>query len=42
MNRIVEARYIAPNVKLFKVDAPKIAQKRKAGQFVMNTGKEFH
>jgi len=35
MNRIVEARYIAPNVKLFKVEAPKIAQKRKAGQFVI-------
>ena len=35
MNKIVEARYIAPNVKLFKVEAPKIAQKRKAGQFVM-------
>jgi ferredoxin--NADP+ reductase len=35
MNRIVEARYIAPNVKLFRVEAPKIAQKRKAGQFVI-------
>lgn len=35
MNRIIEARFIAPNVKLFRVEAPKIAQKRKAGQFVM-------
>ncbi|HOV91961.1 MAG TPA: sulfide/dihydroorotate dehydrogenase-like FAD/NAD-binding protein [Candidatus Kapabacteria bacterium] len=35
MNKIVEAHFLSPNVKLFKIEAPKIAQKRKAGQFVM-------
>lgn len=35
MNKIIEARFIGPNVKLFKIEAPKIAEKRKAGQFVM-------
>jgi len=35
MNKIVEAHFLAPNVKLFQIDAPKIAQKRRAGQFVM-------
>lgn len=35
MNKIIEAKFIGPNVKLFKVEAPKIAQKRKAGQFIM-------
>ncbi len=35
MNRILEARFIGPDVKLFKIDAPKIARKRKAGQFVI-------
>jgi len=32
---ILEARYLAPDVKLFRIRAPKIAQKRKAGQFVI-------
>ncbi|MDH7516446.1 MAG: sulfide/dihydroorotate dehydrogenase-like FAD/NAD-binding protein [Bacteroidota bacterium] len=35
MNRILEARFLAPDVKLFRVEAPKIAEKRKAGQFVI-------
>ena len=35
MNKIIEARFIGPDVKLFKVEAPKIAEKRKAGQFVI-------
>ena len=35
MNKIVEARFLAPEVKLFRIEAPKIAAKRKAGQFVI-------
>jgi ferredoxin--NADP+ reductase len=35
MNKIVEARFIGPDVKLFRVEAPKIAEKRKAGQFII-------
>ncbi len=35
MNKIVEARYIGPEIKLFRVEAPKIAEKRKAGQFII-------
>lgn len=35
MNKIVEARFLAPDVKLFKIEAPKIAEKRKAGQFII-------
>ncbi len=35
MNRIVEARFIGPEIKLFKIEAPKIAEKRKAGQFII-------
>lgn len=35
MNKIVEARYIGPEVKLFRIYAPKIAEKRKAGQFII-------
>lgn len=35
MNKIIEARFIAPDVKLFVIEAPKIAEKRKAGQFVI-------
>ena len=35
MNKIVEARFIAPDTKLFNVEAPRIAAKRKAGQFVV-------
>jgi ferredoxin--NADP+ reductase len=32
---ILEARFLAPDVKFFRIRAPKIAQKRKAGQFVI-------
>jgi len=35
MNRIVEARFLAPDVKLFRIEAPKIAERRKAGQFII-------
>lgn len=35
MNKILEARFLAPEVKLFKILAPQIAQKRKAGQFII-------
>ncbi len=35
MVRIVEARFLAPDVKYFRLEAPKIARKRKAGQFVI-------
>lgn len=35
MNKIIEARFIGPDVKLFRIEAPKIAEKRKAGQFVI-------
>lgn len=32
---IVEARFLAPSVKLFRLTAPRIARKRQAGQFVI-------
>ncbi len=35
MNKIIEARFIGPEVKLFRIEAPRIAEKRKAGQFVI-------
>ncbi|MFH1051086.1 MAG: sulfide/dihydroorotate dehydrogenase-like FAD/NAD-binding protein [bacterium] len=35
MNKIVEARFLAPDVKLFRIEAPKIAEKRKPGQFII-------
>jgi len=35
MNKIIEARFLAPDIKLFKIEAPKIAQKKKAGQFII-------
>ena len=35
MNKILEARFLAPDVKLFRIEAPKIALKRKAGQFII-------
>ena len=35
MNQIVEARCLAPDVKLFRIEAPAIAAARKAGQFVI-------
>lgn len=35
MFRILEARALGPDVKSFKIEAPKIAAKRKAGQFII-------
>ncbi len=35
MFHILKARFIAPDVKLFRVAAPRIARKRQAGQFVI-------
>ncbi|MEA1901991.1 MAG: sulfide/dihydroorotate dehydrogenase-like FAD/NAD-binding protein [Actinomycetota bacterium] len=35
MNRILEARVLAPEVKYFRIEAPKVARKRRAGQFVI-------
>ena len=35
MHKIISASFIAPNIKRFTIEAPKIAQKRKAGQFVI-------
>jgi len=35
MNRILEARALAPEVKYFRLEAPKVARKRRAGQFVI-------
>lgn len=35
MNKIVEARFLGPDTKLFRIEAPKISEKRKAGQFII-------
>ena len=35
MFRIVEAEFLAPDVKRFVIEAPRIARKRRAGQFVL-------
>jgi ferredoxin--NADP+ reductase len=35
MFQILEARFLAPDVKLFRIEAPRIARKRRAGQFVI-------
>jgi ferredoxin--NADP+ reductase len=35
MYKIVSAQFLAENIKKFEIDAPRIAKKRKAGQFVM-------
>jgi len=32
---ILEARFLAPDIKLFRIEAPRIARKHKAGQFVI-------
>ncbi len=32
---LLEARFLAPDVKLFRIQAPRVARKRKAGQFVI-------
>lgn len=41
MFKIVKAEFLAPNIKRFEIEAPKIAAKRKAGQFVILRTKEF-
>ena len=41
MHKIYSATFIAPNIKRFTIEAPKIAQKRKAGQFVIIRINEF-
>jgi hypothetical protein len=33
MNRILETRVLAPEVTYFRIEAPKVARKRQAGQF---------
>jgi ferredoxin--NADP+ reductase len=35
MFAILEARLLAPDVKLFRIEAPRVARKRQAGQFVI-------
>jgi ferredoxin--NADP+ reductase len=35
MFQILETRLLAPDVKLFRIEAPRIARKRRAGQFVI-------
>jgi ferredoxin--NADP+ reductase len=35
MHKIISAKFLAPNIKRFGISAPKIAEKRKAGQFVI-------
>ena len=40
MHKIISAQFIAPEVKKFVIEAPKIARKRKAGQFVIIRIKE--
>jgi ferredoxin--NADP+ reductase len=40
MFKIISAEFLAPNVKRFIIEAPKIASKRKAGQFVIIRLKE--
>src|SRR4030042_422097 len=35
MFQIVEARFLAPDVKHFRIQAPRVARKRQAGQFVI-------
>ncbi len=35
MFKIVEAHFLAENIKKFKIEAPRIAKKRKAGQFII-------
>ena len=35
MFTIIEARALAPDVKLFRIEAPRVARKRQAGQFVI-------
>jgi ferredoxin--NADP+ reductase len=41
MFKILNAKFIAPNVKKIEIEAPKIAAKRKAGQFVIVRVNEY-
>jgi ferredoxin--NADP+ reductase len=41
MFQIREARFLAPDIKLLKINSPLIARKRKAGQFVMVRTHEY-
>ncbi len=41
MYKILSAKFIAPNVKKIEIEAPKIAAKRKAGQFVIVRVNEY-
>jgi ferredoxin--NADP+ reductase len=41
MHQIISAKFLAPNIKRFKISAPKIAEKRKPGQFVIIMIDEF-
>lgn len=41
MYKIISAKFLAPNIKRFDIEAPKIALKRKAGQFVIIRINEF-
>lgn len=41
MFEIIEARFLAQDIKLFRIKAPKIAQKRKPGQFVIVRVSEY-
>jgi len=40
MHQIISAEFLAPSIKRFEIIAPKIAEKRKAGQFVIIRIKE--
>jgi ferredoxin--NADP+ reductase len=40
MHKIISAEFLAPSIKRFVIEAPKIAEKRKAGQFVIIRLKE--
>lgn len=35
MNKIITAQFIGPDIKRFDIEAPRIAEKRKAGQFII-------
>ena len=41
MYTITEARFLAQDIKLFKIISPKIAEKRKAGQFIIIRLEEY-
>lgn len=41
MNKIIEATFLAPDVKFFRIEAPHVARKRKAGQFIILRVDEF-